>query len=149
MLDQALEGDSIGFGEMVAEEQSTFEEPITIKRFVSQPSTPGVYGTAQKPTFTLVPATAVVVSLGVAAQLFAAGVLSAGDLVLQMRDKLNESNENIGGTQMADRVVYRGMEYRMVQRPIPESFGGGLSGDVPFYTVHLRRTNATTDTVGG
>lgn len=149
MLDQALEGDSIGFGEMVAEEQSTFEEPITIKRFVSQPSTPGVYGTAQKPTFSSVAATAVVVEMGVASKLFAAGVLSAGDLVLQMRDRLNESNENIGGTQMADRVVYRGMEYRMVQRPIPESFGGGLSGDVPFYTVHLRRTNAATDTVGG
>lgn len=148
MLDQSLEGDSLGFGEMVAEEQSTFEEPITIKRFVSQPATPGVYGTPQKPVFTSFEATAVVVELGVASKLFAAGVLSAGDIVLQMRDRLNESNENIGGSQMADRVIYRSMEYRMVQRPIPESFGGGLSGDVPFYTVHLRRTNSTSDAVG-
>lgn len=149
MDDQALEGDLSVFGDIAIEEQSTFEEPITIKRWVSVPATPGVYGTPQKATFTSFAATAVVVEMGVASKYFAVGVLSVGDLVIQIRDRLNESNENIGGAQGADRVIYRGMEYRLVQRPIPIAFGDGLSPDVPFYLVHLRRTNATTDTVGG
>lgn len=148
MIDQGLGTDTSDFGEMIAEEQSTFEEPITIRRFASQPSTAGAFGTPQKPQFTDFAATAVVVEMNAAASMFAAGVLSAGDMVLQMRDRLNEGNENIGGTQLADRVVYRSMEYRMVQRPQPVSFGAGLSPDVPFYIVHLRRTNSTADTVG-
>lgn len=149
MIDQGLSGDLSGIGEMVAEEESTFDDPITIRRFVSQPPGPGAFGTPQKPQFTDFPATATLVSMSEAAKMFAAGVLSAGDLVFQIRDKLNEGNDNIGGSQLADRVVFRGMEYRMVQRPQPVTFGGGLSGDTSFYIVHLRRTNAGSDMVGG
>lgn len=148
MNDQGLGTDSTNFGESIAECESTLEEPILIRRFSGQTTTPGAFGTTQKPTPTDIPSTAVVVEMGVAAKMFAAGILSVGDLVLQMRDRILEGNENIGGSVFADRVVYRGMEYRMVQRPIPESFGGGLSEDVPFWTVHLRRTNSTADQVG-
>ncbi len=149
MIDQALGSDPVMFGESVAEEESSFGEPITIKRFSSRNASPGAFGTPQAIQFTTFEAIAVVVSMVVASKMFAAGVLAAGDLVLQMRDYLNEGNDNIGGSQIADRVLYRGIEYRMVQRPIPEALGAGLGGDVPFWTVHLRRTNATTDTVGG
>lgn len=149
MIDQGLSGDLSGIGEMVAEEESTFDDPITISRFTSQPSSPGAFGTPQKPQFTAFQATATLVEFGVAAKMFEAGVLVAGDIVLQIRDKLNEGNENIGGSQLADRIIFRGIEYRMVQRPEPVTFGGGLSGDTSFYIVHLRRTNSTSDTVGG
>lgn len=148
-MDQFLPSDLGDFSEMVAETGTTFEEPITIKRWASQSLTPGAFGTPVPAVFTTFPATAVIVEMGVAAKLLGAGVLSAGDLVIQIRDRLNEASTNIGGTQAADRVIYRGMEYAMVQRPIPQSFGAGLSPDVPFYIVHLRRTNPTTDTVGG
>ncbi len=149
MIDQILGDDRQTFGEMVAETRSQFEEPITIRRWTSTPTTPGAFGTPQKAQFTDFPATALVVMMDVAFKMFAAGVLSAGDLVLEMTDRLNEGNENVGGSQQADRIVYRGMEYRMVQRPIPAAFCAGLSPDVPFWTVHLRRTNSTADTVGG
>lgn len=149
MIPQGLGTDSAAFGEMVAEEEGIFDEPITIRRLGAIPSAAGAFQTPQRPTPTDSPATAVVVEMGVAAKYIAADVLQAGDLILQMRDKLNESSGNIGGTQTGDRVVYRGMEYRMVQRPQPVTLGQGLSGDVAFYIVHLRRTNAQTDTVGG
>lgn len=149
MNDQALGTDTQDFGEMVAEVRSQFEEPITIRRFASQTTAPGAFLTQLPSTFTDVSATALVVSMDVAAQHFAAGSFSAGDLVLEMTDQLNEGSNNIGGAVVADRVIYRGMEYRMVQRPIPISLGAGLSPDVPFWIVHLRRTNSTADTVGG
>ena len=143
-FDQSPDGsDQEQFGQAMAELEKTFEEAITIKRFSSQPSTPSAFGTPQKIQFTSVAATAVVVSMGEAQSMFAEGVLQAGDLVLQMRDRLNESNENVGGSTPADRVVWRGMEYRMVQRPEPIF----LDGDV-FYKVLLRRTNDTGDSVG-
>lgn len=151
MIPQAsASNDFTDFGEMVAECESEFAEPITIRRAAaSQPSTPGASGAAKKAVFTDFPATAVQVEMGVAQKMYAAGVLSAGDLILQMSDRLNEGNENTGGTQLADRVVYRGMEYRMVQRPQPVTMGAGLSPNAQFYIVHLRRTNSPSDVVGG
>ena len=86
--------------------------------------------------------------MAVAAKTLGPGVLSAGDLVLQIRERLLESNENVGGTQIADRVVFEGMEYRMVGRPDCQHFGAPASGICPFYIYHLRRTNATTDVAG-
>ncbi len=108
MMDQGLGGDLSGIGEMVAEEESTFDDPITIRRFTSRPSDPGAFGTPQAPQFTAFPATATLVEFGVASKMFAAGVLAAGDIVLQMRDKLNEGTDNVGGSQLADRVIFRG-----------------------------------------
>ncbi len=149
MIPQALGTDGSGFGEMIAEEEGQFEEPITIRRFASQSATPSAFGTPLPPSSpTDYPATAVVVEMNVAAKLIAADVLQAGDLVLQMRDRLNEAAGNVGGSQLADRVIYRGMEYRMVQRPHPVTMGQGLSGEAQFYIVHLRRTNSTADTAG-
>lgn len=144
MIDQGMLGDAAMFEDGIVEEESSFEEPITIRRFLSRPSTPGVFQTAQNPQFTDFQATAAVVSQQVAAELFKAGILQVGDLVLQMRDRLNEGSMNIGGTQLADRVVWRGAEYRMVQRTEPVRVGG----DDVFYHALLRRTNSTADTVG-
>lgn len=147
---QATGIDYPNFADMVGEGEGLFEEPIIIRKAAAvQPSTPGAFGTQQKLTFAEISATACVVEMSVAANMFAAGTLSAGDLVLEMRERLNEGNENLGGSQLADRVVYRGMEYRLVQRPIPAAFAPGRSPDAQFYVVHLRRTNATTDVVGG
>lgn len=148
MMDQGLSTDLSDFGEMIAEEQSTFEEPITILRWVSQPSVPGAFETPQPASYAAFPATAVVVEMSAAAKMFAAGVLSAGDLVIQIRDQIYEGNGNIGGSAMPDRVLFRGMEYRLVQRQYPITFGSGLSGDVAFYITHLRRTNSISDVVG-
>lgn len=143
MYDQNPGTDASIFGEAIAELEHTFEEPVTIRRFVSQPSLPGAFNTQQKATFTDFPATAVVVDMNAVANLFAAGVLSAGDLMLQMRDRMNEGDQHLGGTQQADRLVYRGMEYRMVQRPYTISYGGDTHN-----VYHLRRTNSTADQKG-
>lgn len=148
MMDQSLPSDEDDFLTMAVETSGTFEEPITIKRWASQSTTPNPFGSAPEGVFATFPATAVIVEMNVAAKMFAAGVLSAGDLVIQIRDRLNEGSMNIGGAQAADRIIYRGMEYRMVQRPIPQSFGAVLGPDVPFFIVHLRRTNSTSDSVG-
>ncbi len=148
MMDQSLPSDMDDFSAMVAETEGSFGESITIKRWTSQSTTPGAFGTPAAPVFTNVASQAVIVEMNVASKLFAAGVLSAGDLVIQIRERLNEGSMNIGGSQAADRIIYKGMEYRMVQRPIPQGFGAALGPDVPFYIVHLRRTNSTSDTVG-
>lgn len=134
--DQMVEG--------IAELERTLEEPITIKRFASQIATPGAFGTQQKLAYTDFPATAVVVSQGVAAEMFKAGVMSAGDIVLQIRELLRETDENIGGSYAGDLVVWRGYEYRMVQR----GDSADLNASPTFYTYLMRRTNAKTD-VGG
>lgn len=149
MIPQTTGGDFDQLADALQEAESLLEEPITILRFASQPAAPGVFGTPQKPVFTNFPATAVKVSMEQAAKVAAAGQLSAGDIVLEMRDRLNEGNENVGGAQLADRVLYRGMEYRMVQRTEPVELGAGLGPNAQFYLVHLRRTNATADAVGG
>lgn len=143
VYDQSLGTDALQFGDSIVELESTFEEAITIKRWVSKSTTPGAFQTAQAASYTTFQASAVVVEMGVAANMFSAGVMSAGDLVLQMRERLNEANKNIGGTQQADRVIYRNMEYYMVQRPQPIHLADDL-----FYIVHLRRTNSASDTVG-
>lgn len=143
MYDQNPGTDASIFGEAIAEMEHCFEEPVTIRRYVSQPSLPGAYITQQKATFTDFPASAVVVEMSVVSNLFAAGVLSAGDLVLQMRDRMNEGNQHIGGDQQADRLLYRGMEYNMVQRPYVITLGGDT-----FNIYLLRRTNSTADQTG-
>lgn len=148
MDEQLLPDDLVFLDESIAEMERTFDDPITIKRFSSQTSSPGVFQTPQVPTFTTFDATATLIEMNVASKYYASGILSAGDIVLEMRERLNEGDENIGGSNLADRVIFRGMEYRMVQRPDPVTFGGGLSGNVPFYRVLLRRTNSKSDTVG-
>ncbi len=132
------------FAESIVEQESSFDEPITIQRYSSRPTSPGVFKTAQAPQFTAFAATATLVSEDVAITFMKAGKMSAGDIVLQMRERLNEGSMNIGGTVLADRVIWRGAEYRMVQRPEPVRVGG----DDPFFHVVLRRTNAASDTVG-
>lgn len=143
MYDQNPGTDATIFGEAIAEFEHSFEEPVTIRRYVSQPSLPGAFNTQQKATFTDFPATAMVVDMQAAQSMFAAGVLSAGDLVVQMRDRLSEGTENVGGTQQADRLIYRGMEYLMVQRPYTITLGGDV-----FNVIHLRRTNSQADQGG-
>lgn len=143
MFDQNLGTDVADFTEAVVEQETTFDEAITIKRFSSQPSTPGAFGTPQKIQYTTFAATAVVVEENVAASMFAAGVLQAGDLVLQMRERLTESNENIGGSTPGDHVLWRGSEYRQVQRPHAVTIGGDS-----FYIAHLRRANLASDVTG-
>lgn len=149
MISQADGMDQAQFGEAIVEAEGLFEEAITIRRFSAQSSTPGAFGTNQKATFTDFAATAMMVEMGVAQKMISMGIMEAGDIFLQMRDRLNEGSANIGGAQIADRVVFRGMEYRMVQRPQPVAVGAGLGPDVPHFIVQLRRTNSTADTVGG
>jgi hypothetical protein len=136
------------FRDMIVEGEDLFEESITIVRTTSQPATPGAMQGAPKPVTVQIPSTAVMVEMGVASKMFAVGVLSAGDVVIQIRERLQESNQNIGGSQVADKIIYAGNEYRMVSRPDCQPFGAGKSGDCPFYIVHLRRTNSTGDVVG-
>lgn len=144
MMDQSVGDDFAQQADVSVELETNFGEPITIRRFTSRPAQPGALMTAQKQQYTDTAATAILVSQNVASAMFAADAFQAGDIVLQMRDRLGEGNGNIGGSSGADRVIWRGAEYRMVQRTQPDSFGAGD----PFYTVLLRRTNATTDTVG-
>lgn len=143
VIDQSLGNDATLFGEMIVEQENQIEDPITIRRFTSQDTTPGVFKTAQKAAYTDFPSSALVVTLDVAKSMFAEGIMSAGDLVLEMRDRLSEASGNIGGTAGGDRVIWRGAEYRMVQRPQPINLGGDV-----FFVTLLRRTNAQTDTVG-
>ena len=133
---------------MIVDGEDLFEEPITIIRASAQSATPGIMKGPQKATTSQISSTAAVVSMDVAAKMFASGVLSAGDLVLQIRERLLESTMNVGGSQIADKVIYAGNEYRLVSRPEPVSFGDAKSGIVPFYIVHLRRSNSTSDTAG-
>lgn len=137
-LDQAL------FSEGLAEQERALEEPITIRRFVSQSNTPSEFLQAPVSTYLNVPSTAVLVSLGVQSSLTLAGVLSAGDIHLQMRERLHESSENLGGgAHPGDLVIFRGAEYRLIQRPEPI-----VVGDVVFYNAFMRRTNSQTDMTG-
>jgi len=136
------------FRDAISEGEDTFEVPITIKRAVSQVIAPGAMLNQQATVWQSIPSSAVEVSMDVAAKFFASGVLSAGDLVLQISERLLESDANIGGTQLADRVIFEGMEYRMVGRPDCQHFGAVKSGICPFYLVHLRRTNSTSDVAG-
>lgn len=135
--------DQAMLSEGIVESQASFEEAITIKRFASQSKTTDALGHAPAPTYTTFPATAVVVEMGVDRHLYVAGVLSAGDLHLQMRERLRESDLNNGGSNPGDRVIYRGAEYRLIMRPVPV-----VVGDVAFYNTFLRRTNSTGDTAG-
>jgi hypothetical protein len=145
--DQNFSGSLMADQEMmlegIIENERVLEEAITIKLFSNQSSAPGAFGTQKKITFTDFPATAVLVDLGIAASMFKEGVLTAGDIVLHMRERLTESNEHIGGNHPGDRVIWRGSEYRLVQRPIPV-----LLNDVMFYDVLLRRTNSQQDVTG-
>jgi len=122
---------------------SEFEEPITIRRFLSQSTAPTESGQAPQPIFQNYSAMATLVSLGTTSSLVEAGILSAGDVTLQMRDKLREANENIGGTHPGDRVIFRGMEFRLVMRQEPVY----VAGDT-FWTTFLRRINPTSDVAG-
>lgn len=131
------------FSQAIIELERTFEEPIIIRRWLSQSATPNEFKQAPPPVYSDTPSTAVMVSLGLSKALLAAGVLSAGDVHLQIRERLSESNETIGGSQAGDHVIFRGSEYRLIQRPEP-----AYLGDVLFYNTYLRRTNSTTDTVG-
>lgn len=137
-LDQAL------FSEGLAEQERALEEPVTIRRFVSQSNTPNEYGQAPVPVYQNLPSTAVLVALGVQPSGLFAGVLTAGDIHLQMRTRLHEASENLGGgTHPGDLLIFRGAEYRLIQRPEPIVVGG-----VVFYNVFMRRTNSQADTTG-
>lgn len=148
VFDQGGDGmDQTSFAEGIVENELSLEENITIKRFVSQSSTPNAFGQKPTPIYALYQATAVLVELGVKSDLFVAGVLSAGDIQLQMRERLRESDESAGGSHPGDRLVYRGAEYSLVQRPVPVSVGAG-QGAVVFYNTFLRRVNSNSETAG-
>jgi len=144
VFDQGGTGDDqVQFAEGIVEQESSLEEPVTIKQFVSQSATPDAFGQNVQPTYASFPATAVMVDLSVHSGLLAAGVLSAGDLHLQIRERLHESDEDAGGSHPGDRLIFRGAEYRLVMRPVPV-----VVGDVTFYNTFLRRTNENSDTAG-
>lgn len=144
VFDQGGTGDDVTmFAEGIVENEHDLEEAITIRKAAAASSTPDALGQAPGVTFTDFPATAVMISLGTSGSLLIAGVLSAGDIHLQIRERLNESNENAGGSQPGDHVIFRGSEYRIVQRPEPV-----VVGDVTFYNTFLRRINGAGDTAG-
>lgn len=136
--------DQTDFVEGIVEQEASFEEPITIKRFSGQSSTPDAFGQKPVPTYASYDATAVLVELGIKNSLLVAGVLSAGDIHLQMRERLAESDENAGGSNPGDRLIFRGAEYRLIMRPVPVVVGN----DVVFYNTYLRRTNSNADQGG-
>ncbi len=132
------------FVEGIAESESSFEEPITIKRFVSQDASPNALGQAPVPIYATFPATAVLAEMGVKDNVQAGGVLSAGDIKLEMRERLSESDENASGSNPGDRVIFRGAEYRLVMRPVPVVVGNAVA----FYNTFLRRANLNSDQAG-
>ena len=151
MVNQGSHADLEAFREMIVENEDLLEEPITIVRTSSQSATPDPMQGPAKPSTTNIPSTCCVVSMGVAAKMFAAGVLAAGDLVIEIRERLQESNLNVGGSQIADKIIYAGNEYVMVSRPDCQPFGAVKSStgdDAAFYVVHLRRSNAPSDVAG-
>lgn len=120
-----------------------FEEPITIRYWSGITNTPNEFGGPRPATYKDVDSTAVLVELGIKTGLLAGGVLTAGDIHLQIRERLNESNETVGGSQAGDHLIFRGAEYRLIQRPEPVYIG-----DVLFYNTFLRRANLKSDQVG-
>ena len=62
------------FRDMIVEGEDLFEEALTIVRTTSQPTTPGAMQGAPKPVTVHTPSTAVILELGVASKMFAAGV---------------------------------------------------------------------------
>jgi len=143
MMEQGDGTENEEFREGAFEIESEFAEPITIKRFSGTFTTPAEPGQAPDPIYASYSARAVMVTLSQTASLMEAGVLTAGDITLQMRDRLHESDANIGGSHPGDRVIWRGAEYRMVQRPEPVYIGGDT-----FWNVYLRRVNPNTDVAG-
>ena len=143
MMEQGDGSENEVLREGVFEIESEFAEPITIKKFSGTFTTPAEPGQAPDPIYTSSISRAVMVTLGQTSSLMEAGVLTAGDITLQMRDRLHEADANIGGSQPGDRVIWRGAEYRLVQRPEPIYIGGDT-----FYNVFLRRVNPNTDTAG-
>lgn len=144
VFEQGGADDSTILSEGIVENQFDLEEAITIKRFASQSATPNALGQAAAPSYTSFPATAVLLDLGIDASHLAADVLSAGAIKLQIRERLRESDEAAAGSNPGDRVIFRGAEYRLIQRGKPVTVGG----NVVFYEYLLRRINANGDTAG-
>lgn len=120
--------------------EQQYGEAITIKKFVSLSGTPTAGGLAPDPVYTDFKSVAFLLDLGIGAMAQANDAMVAGDIHLNMREQLNESDIGNNGTHPGDRLVYRGSLYRLVQRPIPVSVGAVL-----FYETWLRRVNPRTD----
>ncbi len=116
-------------------------EFITIRRYTS--TTPAS-ATGFKPVlnFTNEEAKAFLQDLGIGAESIANDAHVVGDIQLLMLEQLAESDSQVGGKNPGDRVIYRGAEYRLVQRQIPV-----FIGDILYYQSWLRRTNSNSDKV--
>jgi len=99
------------------------EEPVTLLRFQSRDQTPDPAGEPRPATYLKIPTTAVIAELGIETTNFSHGTYAAGDIVLQMRiePQHTDSQDHPG-----DRILWRGVEYRLVQRPMPYHVEGFL-----------------------
>ena len=112
-----------------------FEEPIILKRYASRVTTPSINGLARSIVYQNISTTAVVEELGIETTSMAHGIYMAGDIKLQMRIKPNEPNEILNNP--GDRIVWRGVEYFLVQRAMPIFINNDS-----FYKVIARRVTS-------
>ena len=116
----------------IREVVGAFEENVIIKKWLSRNTELPAEGVAPADVYTSVKSTAVVDDIGIAALSMQDSVYAAGDLQFQLRVAMAAPSSN--PYHPGDRIVYEGIEYRLVQKPMTEFISGLL-----FYTCIARR----------
>lgn len=109
-----------------------FNEQVTVKRFVGYGTAP-ISGQQATPKYLTFNTTATIDDIGIEKASNNDGVYSAGDLECQIRVKLNASTGGVPG----DRIIYQGVEYYIVQKPLTINLNGILH-----YECILRRAKS-------
>ena len=133
-MDRMSEHSNKDFLTGMSDEKEVFEESIKIRRwkgFASEDPVSGFVGTPQYDEFYT---TAVIDDIGIDKVKSADGIYAAGDLVFQITIRLQEP---IANTHEGDRIVYDGIEYFLVGKPMITYF----AGVVYYETIGRRTTN--------
>ena len=124
--------DNEEFNKATDELISAFEEAVTIKKWTSNGTELPAEGVAPAGIYTLVQTTAVVDDVGIEKTAAQDGTISSGDLQFQLRVAMHAPTNN--PYHPGDRIIYEGIEYRLVQKPMTEYLSG-----VVYYTCIARR----------
>jgi hypothetical protein len=120
------------FNKATNELVSAFEEAVIIKKWTSNGTELPAEGVTPSGIYTSVATSAVVDDIGLEKTAGQDGTFSAGDLQFQLRVPIHEPTPN--PYHPGDRIVYQGIEYRLVQKAMTEYLGG-----LVYYTCIARR----------
>ena len=123
------------FSKAIDDVIGAFEENVTIKKYSSRATDLPAEGTTPAIVYKLIQTTAVIDDIGLEKLTGRDGVFAAGDLQFQTRIPL-AAPDDAAGTP-GDRIIYDSVEYRLVQKSMPEYIGG-----VVYYTCIARRITA-------